>query len=67
MTKDEAMQLLTKQRKAGGLASDATMRDYFAATALQALIRNGDGQQGRHDLARAAYGCADAMLAEREK
>ena len=44
-----------------------TLRDYFAAVALTALIsirRNGDGF---HEHAYYAYAIADAMLAERDK
>lgn len=44
-----------------------TLRDYFAAAALTALIsirRNGDGF---HEHAYYAYAIADEMLAERDK
>lgn len=43
-----------------------TLRDYFAAKALQALLHPG----GRHSFdatVKLSYGIADAMLAEREK
>lgn len=53
-----------------------TLRDYFAAKALQAIItRRGPGFMGWHPsgwdstsaIASAAYSMADAMLAERSK
>lgn len=49
-------------------------RDYFAGQALSGLIvadpkskRGEDGDEARARLSRAAYGLADAMLAERAK
>jgi len=46
-----------------------TLRDYFAAKAMQAMINNyvEYGYDGYADLANDAYKLADAMLAEREK
>lgn len=41
-----------------------TLRDYFAAKAMQALIDKGFGDKSS---AREAYKYADAMLAERDK
>jgi hypothetical protein len=45
-----------------------TLRDYFAAKALQALIPNSNGDDGElWDAAEDAYAYADAMLKERDK
>lgn len=45
-----------------------TMRDYFAAKAMQAGISAGWGLESDPDVvAECAYQCADAMLKEREK
>ena len=41
-----------------------TMRDYFAAKAMQGLCVNSTVSQ---DMAKAAYAMADAMLKERDK
>ena len=41
----------------------ATLRDYFAAKAMQAMI----SKHGREDVARCAYIYADAMLAARKE
>jgi hypothetical protein len=51
--------------KQGGM----TLRDYFAATALQGLITGTSMWREEDDiyLARAAYGLADAMLEAREE
>jgi hypothetical protein len=47
------------------LTSQLSVRDYFAAAALQALVsRYGDGRQ---DHAEFSYKLADAMLKERNK
>lgn len=60
----------------GGEVDGMTLRDYFAAKAMQAIIAgNGLGFMGRHPsgwdtnagLTKSAYGIADAMLAERSK
>ena len=40
-----------------------TLRDYFAAKAMQAMI----SKHGREDVARCAYIYADAMLAARKE
>jgi hypothetical protein len=50
--------------KTGGFARDMTMRDYFAAKAMQALIDN-DGLFS--EIPTQAYLIADAMLKERAK
>jgi len=48
------------------LASGMSLRDYFAAKAMQALIRNaGYDMSARKDVAAHAYGFADDMLAAR--
>jgi len=57
-------------------ASDASMRDYFAARALSGLLagdpitwnKTGRIRKSEMDaIAQAAYSIADAMLAERER
>ena len=42
-----------------------TLRDYFAAAALQGILANGGGSWDEHD-AKHAYLCADAMIKARE-
>jgi hypothetical protein len=42
-----------------------TIRDVFAAAALQGILANGGGSWDEHD-AKHAYLCADAMLKARE-
>lgn len=52
------------------LLDEITLRDYFAAAALQGLLSTLDAQSGfnqTHTAACIAYGYADAMLKEREK
>lgn len=45
-----------------------TLRDYFAAAALQGMLAGSSlGQTSQKDYAWAAYAQADAMLAERTK
>lgn len=41
-----------------------TMRDYFAAKALQGLLAGARGRQDREAMANASYEYADAMIAE---
>lgn len=55
-------------------SSGMTLRDYFAAKAMQAIITSprtmkleGKAVTGNVDVARAAYNQADSMLKEREK
>lgn len=43
-----------------------SMRDYFAAKAMQALL-SGGSHPNRYELAADAYKAADAMLEERDK
>lgn len=45
-------------------AHDMTLRDYFAAKAMHALLR-GDGTSRFENRAKDAYDMADAMMAER--
>ena len=46
---------------------DMTLRDYFAAKALQGICASGPSSQWSNQmLAREAYQLADAMLAQRE-
>jgi len=49
--------------------SGITMRDYFAAKAMQALLSDPDWRQDMDikDTALAAYKTADAMMKEREE
>lgn len=48
-----------------------SLRDYFAAAALQGLLATGDiipgGKTIGEDMASAAYGYADALLVERDR
>lgn len=44
-----------------------TLRDYFAAKAMAALIGDGGYDSRNNDLAKGAYSVADAMLRAREK
>jgi hypothetical protein len=47
--------------------SGMTLRDYFAAKAMQASRSRNSGYASWSDLAKDAYEIADAMLAERSK
>ena len=56
----------------GPLYEGMTMRDYFAAHAMQGFIRGARGMYGDvidtdENIAKSAYKMADAMIAEREK
>jgi len=44
-----------------------SLRDYFAAKAMAAILSNPDKDYASDDLAETAYGVADWMLAERAK
>ena len=48
-------------------AVSMTLRDYFAAKALQALLVNTENDGYMADYARVAYEYADAMLLAREE
>lgn len=50
-------------RKVSGM----TLRDYFAAKAMQGLLTQDDGSIPNEQLAHIAYSIADAMSKEREK
>ena len=54
--------------KTGGYAKDMTLRDYFAALAMQGLMSNGTLPKSVSDeeLAGVAYTAADEMLEERK-
>lgn len=54
------------ERPAGGVPG-MSLRDYFAAIAMQALIMRGTFDGERDTLAANAYGHADFMLKERAK
>ena len=47
----------------GGYAKDMTLRDHFAALAMQKMVGSGEYQP----IAANAYAMADAMLKAREK
>ena len=47
--------------------SGMTLRDYFAAQIMCGMWANKDVQGSKDELAKGAYACADAMLAERYK
>jgi hypothetical protein len=50
------------------LGKGMTLRDYFAASAMQGMLaENGGGAFCNAELAHFAYNLADEMLAEREK
>jgi hypothetical protein len=46
--------------------SGMTLRDYFAAAALQGMLSDPDGGGSGSEFAHAAYSCADAMIKARE-
>ena len=51
--------------KTGGYAKDMTLRDYFAAKAMQAMLSDDPDYHQKYrfiDLADFSYQCADAML-----
>ena len=48
--------------KTGGYAKDMTLRDYFAAKAMQALLQLGADSDAFDEDASMAYLMADAML-----
>lgn len=50
-----------------GADEGMTLRDYFAAKAMAALIEDGGYGSRNNDLAKGAYSVADAMLRAREK
>lgn len=55
--------------KTGGYAKDMTLRDYFAAKAMQAMLSDDPDYHQKYkfiDLADFSYQCADAMLKARE-
>ena len=55
-------------RNAGPASGGMTLRDYFAAAALQGILSSPDGGPDEwQKVADAAYYAADAMLAARER
>lgn len=44
-----------------------TLRDYFAAKAMQSFLMTWHSDASYKDIAEGAYGIADAMLSERSK
>ena len=50
--------------KTGGYAKDMTLRDYFAAKAMQGMVSRFEANEGL--LAAISYKVADAMLKARE-
>jgi hypothetical protein len=62
ITIDEPMNWINKT---GGYAKDMTLRDYFAAKAMQAMLSDDPDYHQKYrfiDLADFSYQCADAML-----
>lgn len=50
-----------------GVSEGMTLRDYFAAKAMQGLVASGEYQNGTAEwISEAAYAIADAMLSARE-
>jgi hypothetical protein len=43
-----------------------TIRDYFAAAAMQGMLSDADSGGSGSEFAKAAYSCADSMLKARE-
>ena len=62
-----AFPALYDPRNDGGTEDGMTLRDYFAAAALQGIISNLQNPTEDMQIATLAYGMADAMLAAREK
>jgi Mrp family chromosome partitioning ATPase len=63
------MAAVEKKRKEGGdVMGTMTLRDYFAAKAMQALLSDTDWRLDMdiEDTAKAAYMAADAMMKARE-
>jgi hypothetical protein len=56
----------TWMEKTGGFAKDMTLRDYFAAKAMQGLLAGTTTSDGNM-IVKDAYAIADAMLKAREK
>lgn len=55
------------QTKTGGYAKDMTLRDYFAAKAMQGMVASPEYAKGNWpivEIANQAYEMADAMLKE---
>jgi hypothetical protein len=50
-----------------GSRSGISVRDYFAAAALQGMLSDPDRGGAGSEFAQAAYSCADAMLKARER
>jgi hypothetical protein len=44
-----------------------TLRDYFAAKAMGGMLADVEVDAGWDIIAKCSYGCADAMIAERNK
>ena len=58
----------TEHTDASGLYDGMTLRDYFAAKAMQGMIASYGYLRSEVDvIAESAYDCADAMLKERAK
>ena len=51
----------------GGSARYMTLRDYFAAQAMQSLITRVPLSEDAEKVSESAYAIADAMIAERNK
>jgi hypothetical protein len=65
MKKDTSPIDSTWMKKTGGFAKDMTLRDEFAARAMQGYL-TGDYDLYSHEAANKAYAIADDMLAARD-
>jgi len=64
---DEIQEVFENKLRVWSPSSGMTLRDYFAAKALQGIIALQDGAGNQNDTARYCYEYADAMLTERNK
>ena len=60
--RDDGSSILTNYGSSAGMS----LRDYFAAAALQGLLADSEREASCKDYANHAYLCADAMLKARE-
>lgn len=70
MNFDEAQRLAAvahKRKQGGDVMGTLTLRDYFAAKALQGLLSNRNAEAAIDEFAVKSYRMADAMLKAREQ